>query len=85
MNPEVTFARSRKKVPWDPAKEALLYLAESAGVPIPYACAQGHCGTCTTQLISGEVEYPKPPEFRVRAGYCLPCIARPRTNVTLDA
>ena len=82
---EVTFARSGKRATWDGSLEALLYVAQKAGAPIPYACALGNCGTCTTRLISGEVEYPHKPEFPVRAGYCLPCIARPRTSVVLEA
>jgi ferredoxin len=82
---EVTFARSKKRVAWDPAQRSLFYAAEKAGVGIPYACLQGQCGTCVTKLAAGDVEYPQEPEFPVRAGYCLPCIARPRTSVVLEA
>jgi ferredoxin-NADP reductase len=81
---EVTFARSGKKAVWDPKQGALLYLAEKAGVGIPYACAAGSCGTCATRLVSGEVVYPSAPGFRLRAGMCLPCVAVPLTSVVLD-
>lgn len=83
---QVTFARSGKTVPWDPAKGALLYLAEAAGVPIPYGCAAGRCGVCLTRLVSGEVEHGVEPEFPgLRPGACLPCIDLPRTSIELDA
>lgn len=83
---QVTFARSGKTVPWDPAKGALLYLAEAAGVPIPYGCAAGRCGVCLTRLVSGEVEHGVEPEFPgLRPGACLPCIDLPRTSIELEA
>jgi len=83
--PRVTFAKSGVDAAFEPRDEALLYLAERAGVPIPYACASGHCGTCLTPLREGEVEYPVAPQFPLREGQCLPCIARPRGDVVLDA
>lgn len=81
----VTFARSGKTVPWDPSVESLLYLGERHGVPIPYACAVGRCGTCLTKLLSGQVRYPVEPAFRMPPGTCLPCVAVPDGPVSLDA
>ena len=82
---QVAFARADKRVPWDPSHQNLLDFALDQGVFIPFACATGRCGTCATDLLEGEVEYPLEPEFPVRAGRCLPCVAQPRTDVTLDA
>lgn len=85
MGPLVTFARSGKTVPWDPSVASLLYLGERHGVPIPYACAQGRCGTCTTKLLSGKVRYPVEPSFNRPPGTCLPCVAVPDGPVVIDA
>lgn len=83
---EVVFARSGKKAAWDPAAGSLMGLAERAGVPIPYACAAGRCGTCLTRLVEGEVAYPVPPGFgALFEGWCLPCVGLPRSRVVLDA
>jgi uncharacterized protein len=82
--PLVTFARAGKTVPWDPAAETLLGLAEKAHVPIPYACGVGRCGTCMTRLSAGAVRYPVEPSFRIHPGFCLPCVGLPDGPVTLD-
>lgn len=43
-----------------------------AGVPMPYSCQQGNCGTCKCELVSGEImeldysEYALKPEERAR-------------------
>lgn len=82
----VTFARSGKTATWSPAHETLLYLAESVGAPIPYACGAGRCGTCLTRVSSGEVTYPVPPTFAaLRPGACLPCVAVPASDLILEA
>ncbi len=81
----VTFARSGKQAAWDPSLEALLYLAERAGAPIPYACGVGRCGTCLTRVLEGRVRYPVEPSFPAPPGTCLPCVATPDGPLTLDA
>ncbi|MGE0706590.1 MAG: 2Fe-2S iron-sulfur cluster-binding protein [Planctomycetota bacterium] len=82
--PRVRFAASEVEAEWDPASASLLDFAMAQGVFFPFACATGHCGTCASRLLAGEVDYPIPPQFAVREGSCLPCIALPRTDVTLD-
>lgn len=82
--PLVRFARSEVEVEWDPEAGSLLDFALSRQVFLPFACATGHCGTCASALLSGEVDYVIPPQFRVREGQCLPCIAQPATDVVLD-
>lgn len=82
---DVTFARAGKTVAWDPAAGSLLDFAMANDVFFPFACAAGHCGTCTAKLVAGTVEYPSlEPQFPIRAGMCLPCIAVPTASVTLD-
>ena len=82
--PRVRFARSEVEAEWDPEAGSLLELALARQVFLPFACGTGHCGTCASALLSGEVDYVIPPQFRLRAGQCLPCIAQPLTDVVLD-
>jgi ferredoxin-NADP reductase len=85
--PRVAFARSRKQVAI-PTGCTLLETAEMNGIPIPYSCRQGQCGTCATRLLAGEVrmdaEDGLDPELR-RQGYVLTCVGRAQDDVTLDA
>ncbi len=37
------------------AKETILEAAIKAGVDIDYSCMQGTCGTCKSQVITGDV------------------------------
>ena len=80
----VTFARSGKTVAWDPNATSLLDLAMANDVFFPFACAAGHCGTCASPLLAGRVEYGVAPQFPLAPGRCLPCIAIPNGDVTLD-
>jgi len=81
----VTFQRSGVTVPWDPAKDNLLELAEASGVIADFSCRSGVCHTCMCALVEGEVEY-------VNDGAMLPdnenevliCSSVPKTDVTLD-
>ena len=65
--------------------ETLLELAEDNDVVIDSGCRAGNCGTCVTAVRSGEVDYASPPSAEPEAGSCLPCIARPTSNLVLDA
>lgn len=37
--------------------ESILYAALRQGVPVPYECATGTCGSCRAELVSGEVQF----------------------------
>jgi ferredoxin-NADP reductase len=80
----VTFARSRKQLPWQSANNSLLELAEGHGVTVSSGCRAGCCGTCQTTLLEGEVRYRQTPEFTPEAGTCLLCVCTPTTDVTLE-
>jgi ferredoxin-NADP reductase len=82
--PTVRFASSEVEATWDPNATSLLDFAMSKSVFFPFACAAGHCGTCASTLLEGEVDYASEPQFPLREGQCLPCIAVPRTDLTLD-
>jgi ferredoxin len=68
----------------NPAKN-LLEIAEENGIHIDYGCRAGACGTCMTAVVSGQVEYCTEPRCSPPPSSCLTCIARPVTNVELDA
>jgi uncharacterized protein len=82
---EVTFARSGKKLAWNPSAESLLDFAEANGVNIESGCRAGNCGTCVTPLRSGKVTYLNRPGARTDEGNCLVCIAIPKTSISLNA
>lgn len=67
------------------AEQTLLDTAEAAGIEIPSSCRNGNCGTCMTRLASGNVRYEQPPGHPCEAGECLPCVAKPTSDVELDA
>ncbi len=82
----VEFARSGRVLEWTGGNGAdtLLELAEANGVKVRCSCRAGNCGSCLTALEDGSVEYVRPPSREHEAGTCLPCIARPRSDIVLD-
>jgi ferredoxin-NADP reductase len=83
----VVFLQS-KKVCQLSTGETLLDLAEKNGVPIPYGCRQGQCGTCATRVLSGTVQMAVEAGLSAEqknAGYVLPCVSRPEGTVVLSA
>ncbi|WP_300651449.1 2Fe-2S iron-sulfur cluster binding domain-containing protein [Hydrogenophaga sp.] len=58
-----------------------------AGVAWPVSCRNGTCRTCIARLLQGQVRYEIPwpglsPEEKDE-GYCLPCVARPMSDVVI--
>jgi ferredoxin-NADP reductase/MOSC domain-containing protein YiiM len=82
---KVAFARSGTTTVWSRCDSPLLELAEDVGVSIPFGCRAGSCGTCVTQLVSGDVAYLYEPGAPLAAGEILPCVAVPETELVLDA
>jgi ferredoxin-NADP reductase/MOSC domain-containing protein YiiM len=82
--PLVSFARSGLVVPWDPAFQSLLELAEACDVPVRWSCRTGVCHTCESGLIAGLVSYQPEPLERPADGTLLICCSRPRGEVMLD-
>lgn len=80
----ITFARSGKVVQWSARIGSLLETAEANGVKARCGCRQGICGTCAVALAKGDVDYMRDPDREPAAGTCLPCIARPRSDLVLD-
>lgn len=85
----ITYAASGKTITWSGQKSirAAAKAAKYKEKKIKYACGQGKCGCCHTALKSGEVIYPdtQPAFPGLQEGYCLPCIATPKTAIELDA
>ncbi len=82
---EVMFGKTGKAVVWSPECESLLELAESHGVDIEFGCRAGSCGTCSTELLAGEVQYPEGIQAACEPSECLPCVARPVGSLKLGA
>ncbi|HJV24069.1 MAG TPA: 2Fe-2S iron-sulfur cluster-binding protein [Aromatoleum sp.] len=81
----VTFGKSGRELAWNTGSGSLLELAEAGGVNVPSGCRAGSCGTCQTQIESGEVSYRQEPDFDPEPGTCLLCVCVPKTAVTLGA
>ncbi|HEX9172463.1 MAG TPA: 2Fe-2S iron-sulfur cluster-binding protein [Telluria sp.] len=71
------------------AGATLLHAAELAGISLPSSCRNGTCRTCLCRLTAGSVRYliewPGLSVDEKRAGYTLPCVAVPESDVVLDA
>jgi hypothetical protein len=76
---------SLKEARWTPDSGSLLELAEARGLSPEFSCREGHCGTCRTRLLAGEVTYLKPPQASVDEGEVLLCCARPAKPSGTDA
>ncbi len=67
--------------------ETIVDAAEAAGLSVPYGCLYGACGTCTAQLLEGEVthvEVPRGLKERARErGFVLACVATPESDCRL--
>jgi ferredoxin-NADP reductase/ferredoxin len=82
--PMVSFARSDLNVPWGPAFENLLELAEACDVPVRWGCRTGVCHTCESGLVAGKVEYRPAPIDAPADGSVLICCARPEGDIVVD-
>lgn len=78
----------REAVIEGPADQTVLKAAEENGIFLPFGCRRGACATCTARLLEGEIDYRRPPRalksHHRRQGYVLPCIACPRSSLTLE-
>lgn len=67
--------------------ETIVDAAKRADVAVPYGCLYGACGTCTAELLDGEVCHQTSPRAlkpsSLDAGYVLPCIATPESDCRL--
>lgn len=69
--------------------QTILAAATAAGLPYPYSCRSGNCGTCRSDLVEGEVELERHSRYALSeaaraAGAILACRAHPRTDCVVD-
>ena len=82
----VTFTQSGHIVPCR-AAQSILAAAESAGLPLPFSCREGKCGTCRSKLVSGRVDMKHAGGIRQRQidmGDILICCSRPLSDLVID-
>ena len=79
----VSFRDAGKACMWNPDTGTVLDVAEDNGVPLPFGCRTGNCGTCATKVLSGKFEYVSRPGFECEEGKCLACVAVPTTALEL--
>jgi ferredoxin len=69
------------------ADQPLLLAGLAAGLALPWSCRNGSCRTCITRLVEGRIEHCIPwPGLSAEEkaeGLILPCVAEPRSDVTL--
>ena len=61
-----------------------------AGVWVPHSCTHGTCATCKAEILEGEVDQGAASpyalmDFERDEGKTLPCVATPRSDVTIEA
>lgn len=69
--------------------QVILDAGEEAGLPLPYSCRDGICGTCKARLCSGSVEHglyasAALSEQEREQGYFLMCCSTARTDLVID-
>jgi uncharacterized protein len=80
----VEFRKSGLVAEWDSAAQSLLSFAEDQGLKPDFSCRAGICGTCTSRIISGEVDYFEDPLEYPAQGELLLCCSRPKSAIVLD-
>ncbi len=79
----VTYLPEGTAATWTDADGTLLELAEQHGVPVLSACRSGACGSCTLDLVRGEVSYLIEPALPPGSRAVLACSAVPTGSVVL--
>lgn len=71
------------------AGQTVLGAALAAGLRLVSSCRNGTCRACRCRLRSGQVDYvvdwPGLSREERQEGWILPCVARPLTDVEIDA
>ncbi len=80
----VEFARSGIETMWDPSRGSLLELAESEGLQPLYSCRSGICQSCSTAIVSGDVDYTEAPVVEPAQGEVLVCCSVPSAQQGSD-
>lgn len=81
----VRFEHSDVDAVWSRADQSLWELARESGVEIPSGCLSGVCGCCRVKLLKGSVQYDRNIALDLGDDECLSCVARPSSDVCIDA
>src|SRR5262249_33989649 len=79
----VRFQKSAAGGEWSNERGTLLEFAESLGVARKFGCRSGICGTCTTRIVEGAVDYLEDPVAPRGSGEVLLCCSVPRPGATV--
>ena len=82
----ISFSQSGHTVPCR-SDQTILSAAESAGLPLPFSCREGRCGTCRSRLLAGQVDMKHAGGIRQRQidlGDILVCCSRPLSDLAID-
>ena len=84
---DITLANRGGRVVTVDARRTLLDSLERHGVSLPYGCRYGGCISCAAKLLVGTVDQRAGVALNGRQlaeGYILLCVARPKSDCTLD-
>lgn len=81
----VHFDKSGKTLSWDASCHSLLEFAEAHNIDVDSSCRSGSCGSCQTEVKTGDIAYHQQPDVEVPEGHCLLCISTPKNNLILNA
>jgi ferredoxin len=62
---------------------SLLESLEAQQIQVPYQCREGYCGSCRTELLSGEVAYLSEPMAWINDNEILPCCCVPKSPLSI--
>ena len=82
----VTLSKSEEVIPCG-SNTSILVSIQKQGITVPFACAQGLCGTCRTKMLQGTVEMDAQGgllKSHEKEGYILTCCSYPTTDVILE-
>jgi len=80
---ETPFGQSTFDCPDD---VSVLDKAQQEGLELPYSCRAGACSKCAGKVIAGSVDQSEQSYLdldQVSAGYCLTCVSKPTSDVTI--
>jgi ferredoxin-NADP reductase len=81
----IQFALSDLEAEWRDPEQSLWELAKANQIELPSGCLSGVCGSCRVKLVSGKVQYDRQIGVELASGECLTCVARPTSDLVLEA